>query len=252
MDHVRVDPAPDGPDDRGTDSPDGADGTDRPLARVVSFRSRRDALTPARQLAWDTWWPTRGADVGSTPLDLPAWFGRTAPVVLEIGCGTGVATVAMATAEPEIDVLAVDVYRPGLAQLLGHCEREGVSNVRVARGDAVTLLADQLAPGSLTGVRVFFPDPWPKNRHHKRRLLAARTLSLIASRLRPGGVLHVATDSADYASFTATQAGSVPALVPHDIAAVAPIALRRPQTKFERRAAEAGSPVTELVWTARA
>lgn len=219
----------------------------RPLARVVSFRSRRDALTPSQQEALDTWWDARGAAVG-TPLDPPAWFGRTAPLVVEVGCGTGVATAAMAAAEPDVDVLAVDVYRPGLAQLLGHCGRLGVANVRVLLGDAVPLLADQLAPGSLAGVRVFFPDPWPKTRHHKRRLLASRTLELIASRLAPGGVLHVATDVADYAAFTVAQAAAVPALQRVEPGTPTPVSTDRPETKFERRAALAGSAVTELVW----
>lgn len=230
--------------------------TDRPLARVVSYRSRRDALTTAQQQAWDRWWPTRGAHVtdvlATGRLDTAAWFGRSAPLVLEIGCGTGVATAALAEAEPQLDVLAVDVYRPGLAQLLGHCEQRGVGSVRVLHGDAVPLLADVLAPGSLTAVRVFFPDPWPKNRHHKRRLLSRATLALVASRLRPGGVLHVATDVADYAAFTRAQAADVADLVAHEPGSAAPVSLARPETKFERRAGAEGSAVTEIVLRRRA
>ncbi|GAB2907538.1 tRNA (guanosine(46)-N7)-methyltransferase TrmB [Rhodococcus aerolatus] len=225
--------------------------TDRPLARVVSFRSRRDALTARQQRAWDTWWPSRGAHVDDVVtaggLDTRAWFGRTAPLVLEVGCGTGVATAALAESEPGLDVLAVDVYRPGLAQLLAACDERGVGSVRVLHGDAVPLLAEGLAPGSLTAVRVFFPDPWPKQRHHKRRLLSRATLGLVASRLRPGGVLHVATDVADYAAFTRAEAAAVPELVDHEPGADAPVRLDRPETKFERRAGAAGSAVTEIV-----
>ena len=219
---------------------------------MVSFRSRRDALTPAQRRTWQRWWPERGATVADLVaagrLDTTALFGRAAPVVLEIGCGTGVATAAMAAADPGTDVLAVDVYRPGLAQLLGSCDRAGVSWVHALLGDAVPLLAESLAPGSLAGVRVFFPDPWPKTKHHKRRLLSAATLELVASRLRPGGVLHVATDHPGYAAFTRTQAARVPALAPLPPGAPSPVVLDRPETKFARRAAAAGSAVTELVY----
>ena len=132
-------------------------------------------------------------------LDTQAWFGRSAPVVLEIGSGTGISTLAMAKAEPHIDVVAVEVYRRGLAQLLSAIAREGVPNIRLVRGDGVDVLEHMFGPESLAGVRVFFPDPWPKARHHKRRLLQPDTIALIADRLRPGGVLHAATDHARYA-----------------------------------------------------
>ena len=122
-------------------------------------------------------------------------------MVLEIGSGTGTSTLAMAKAEPHIDVVAVEVYRRGLAQLLSAtstARRTGHQHPSV-RGDGVDVLEHMFAPDSLTGVRVFFPDPWPKARHHKRRLLQPATLALIADRLRPGGVLHAATDHAGYA-----------------------------------------------------
>ena len=117
-----------------------------------------------------------------------------APVVLEIGCGTGTSTLAMAKAEPDVDVVAVEVYRRGLAQLLSAIDRDHVTNIRLVRGDGVDVLEHMFGSGSLTGVRVFFPDPWPKSRHHKRRLLQPSTVALIADRLRPGGILHAATD----------------------------------------------------------
>ena len=204
--------------------------------RVTSFRSRRAALTPFQQRAWDDMWPIIGRDVPaarplphradpdehgfpapsaaaefetpsaaaefetpSNPLARAEWFGRSAPLIVEIGCGTGTSTVAMAAAEPQRDVLAVEVYVPGIAQLLAGVQRQSLTNVRVVRGDGVAVLEDMIAADSLEGVRVYFPDPWPKARHHKRRLLQPRMFALIADRLRPGGILHVATDHADYA-----------------------------------------------------
>ena len=132
--------------------------------------------------------------------------------MLEIGCGAGTSTLAMAQAEPDLDVVAVEVYRRGLAQLLSGIEREGVTNIRLVRGDGVDVLEHMFGPDSLTGVRVFFPDPWPKARHHKRRLLQPATIALIADRLRPGGVLHAATDHAGYAEQIAEAGDAEPRL----------------------------------------
>ena len=149
--------------------------------RVTSFRTRRGSLTPTQQANWERLWPSVGRDVSETErIDPVAWFGRSAPLILEIGCGTGTSTAAMAAAEPENDVIAVDVYRPGIAQLVGAIDREHLTNIRIIRGDAIIVLKNMLAPASLTGVRVFFPDPWPKARHHKRRLLQPETIALIA------------------------------------------------------------------------
>ena len=154
----------------------------------------------------------RDADGPAPQLDTESWFGRSAPVVLEIGSGTGTSTLAMAKAEPHIDVVAVEVYRRGLAQLLSAIDREGVTNIRLVRGDGVDVLEHMFGPDSLTGVRVFFPDPWPKARHHKRRLLQPATVALIADRLRPGGVLHAATDHAGYAEQIAEVGDAEPRL----------------------------------------
>ncbi len=138
-------------------------------------------------------------------MDTRAWFGRDAPVVLEIGSGSGTSTLAMAKAEPHVDVIAVDVYRRGLAQLLCAIDKVGSDgiNIRLILGNAVDVLQHLIAPDSLCGVRVFFPDPWPKARHHKRRLLQPATMALIADRLVPSGVLHAATDHPGYAEHIA-------------------------------------------------
>ena len=214
--------------------------------RVTSFRSRRGALTPTQQACWDETWPVIGADVSDDPIDATAWFGRDAPLIVEIGSGTGTATTAMAQAEPENNVIAVEVYRPGLAQCLQRIQRENITNIRLLRGDAVDVLENMLAPESLTGVRVFFPDPWPKARHHKRRLLQAPTFALIASRLQPGGVLHVATDHAEYAEFIAEVGNAEPRLTTLDWDS--PMTHERPVTKFENKAHVDGRSLTELIW----
>ena len=161
----------------------------------------------------------------------------------------------MAIEEPHLNVIAVEVYKKGLAQLLGGVDREGLSNVRFVRGDGVDVLEHMLAPGSLTGVRVFFPDPWPKSRHHKRRLLQPPTVALIADRLRPGGVLHAATDHADYA-VQIGEVGDGEALLrridqSRIDAGDLPMSARRPETKYEARGLRQGSAIREFLWEKR-
>jgi len=221
-----------------------------------SFRSRHSALSELQRDTWERLWPQLGTSVGPEPsggpLDLAGWFGRRAPLVVEIGCGNGASTLAMAQDEPEIDVIAVEIYRRGLAQLLCAIEREQVSNVRLIRGNGIDVLERLIAPGSLTGVRVFFPDPWPKARHHKRRFLQPATVDLIADRLLPGGVLHAATDHPGYAEHIAEVGDAEPRLIRADPGAESlPISVVRPTTKYETKAQEAGSDVTELIWKRR-
>jgi tRNA (guanine-N7-)-methyltransferase len=227
-----------------------------PYPRVTSFRSRRSTLTEAQQEVWDRLWPqlgtqARDGDQFAGRLDTATWFGRQAPVVLEIGCGTGTSTLGMAMAEPDTDVVAAEVYRRGLAQLLSAIDREGVSNIRLVRGDALDVLEQMFSAGDLTGVRVFFPDPWPKSRHHKRRLLQPGTIALIADRLRPGGVLHAATDDAGYAQQIAEAGDAEPLLQRVQPGDQLPMSVQRPTTKYETKARHAGSAVTELLWMRR-
>lgn len=172
------------------------------------------------------------------------------PVILEIGFGMGDATLAQAVAHPDHGILAIDVHTPGVGRLLAELDERGIDNVRVIEGDALELL-DALAPSSLAGIRVYFPDPWPKARHHKRRIINANNLDLMASRLSPGGFLHFATDWHDYAVWAEEAIAAHPlfALVPEP--EQLPIASRtsRPQTKFERRGIAAGRAITDLVAT---
>jgi len=225
---------------------------------VTSFRSRRSALSAAQRDTWERLWPKLGISVGAPaagaprtaePLDTGAWFGRHAPVVLEIGSGSGASTLAMAKDEPHVDVIAVEIYRRGLAQLLCAIDREQVGNIRLIRGNAIDVLDRLITPGSLTGVRVFFPDPWPKARHHKRRFLQPGTIGLIADRLLPGGVLHAATDHAGYAEQIAEAGDAEPRLRRVEPGGRLPISVVRPTTKYETKAREAGSAVNEFIWT---
>jgi tRNA (guanine-N7-)-methyltransferase len=238
----------------GSARPDHSETPQHRYPRVTSFRSRRSTLTEAQQEIWDRTWPQVGrqarADQESVvePLDTERWFGRSAPVVLEIGCGTGTSTLAMAQDEPDLDVVAVEVYRRGLAQLLSGIDRDHVTNIRLVRGDGVDVLEHMFGSGTLTGVRVFFPDPWPKSRHHKRRLLQQHNVSLISDRLRVGGVFHAATDHAGYAEQIAEVGDADPRLRRAQADDVLPISVERPTTKYESKAHDVGSAVTELVW----
>ncbi len=223
---------------------------------------QRGRMTIGQQRAWEETWRRWGADVVDLPegpLDTTYWFGRAAPVVLEIGSGMGESTAKMAIDAPDVDHLAVDVYRPGLAQLLLRIEQSEITNLRLLRGDAHTLLADHIASGSLHAVRIYFPDPWPKRRHHKRRLVRPDFVALVASRLAPGGTLHLATDWEPYAAEMLAACAGEPTLrntapdspehnAPESEGFVARPAWR-PVTKFEQRAREEGRVVRDLLFT---
>jgi tRNA (guanine-N7-)-methyltransferase len=176
------------------------------------------------------------------PLDAPAVFGRRAPLVLEIGSGTGDATAAMAAADPSRDLLAVEVHTPGVAALLARVEQEGLRNVRVLEADGLHVLTAVVASGSLDEVRVFFPDPWPKARHAKRRLVSPAVAALVADRLRPGGRLHVATDWPSYAEHVLAVLAASP-----DLELVSRERGARPLTHFESRGLAEGRPAHDLV-----
>ena len=212
-----------------------------PHAPLQTFRLRRGRVTAGQADALDRLWPAYGVDVDGTPLDLAAAFGPGTPVVLEVGSGMGEATALAAAADPDRDVLAVEVHTPGLGALLARVQEQGLVNVRVADGDARLLLQRMLGPEQLDEVRVWFPDPWPKARHAGRRLLTPAFLALVASRLRPGGLLHVATDWRPYAEQVARHLAAAP-----DLAEVQRPA-GRPVTRFEAQGAAAGRRASALL-----
>lgn len=191
-------------------------------------------------------WDSRGHDVGE-PFDAVRLFGRVAPLVLEIGSGMGDATIAMAAADPDRDYLAVDVHTPGLGTLLARAEELGLGNVRVARGDAVELVTDGICAGTLDAIHVFFPDPWPKARHHKRRIIQPDTVALLRDRLRVGGPLHTATDWTDYAEQMREVLSADPELADVTGGDTSRPAYR-PVTKYERRGLAAGRTIVDLIY----
>lgn len=207
---------------------------------IRTYKVRR-RVTTGQADALQRLLPHFGVDA-TQPFDAPAVFGRAAPLVVEIGSGMGEATAAMAAADPGRDVLAVEVHTPGLGNLLRLVEAAGLRNVRVLEADAREVLADLLPAGSLDELRIFFPDPWPKARHAKRRLVTPALLDLVASRLRPGGRLHVATDWAGYAEQVRQLVAAHPSYGP-----VGTDRGSRPVTRFEQRGRDAGRPVHDLV-----
>ncbi len=224
--------------------------------RIRSFRPRRGRVTPGQGEALRRLWPQWGLDIdGLSRIDLGELFATEAgprpglPVVLEIGFGMGEATAQMATADPGTGILAADVHTPGQGNLLALAERNGLDNVRVANGDAIILLREMLAPASLSGLRVFFPDPWPKKRHHKRRLIQPEFIELAATRLKPGALLHCATDWEPYAEQMLEVLSASPAFDNSQAdGGYTPRPDFRPLTKFEGQGLDKGHVVHDLIF----
>ncbi len=203
---------------------------------------REGRFTPAQRRAFDLLWPAWGIDYDERLMDLAVVFGRTAPCVLEIGFGDGENLARQAAAAPEVNFLGVEVHRPGVGRLLNRLEAGSLSNVRVVCHDAVDVLQHQVGAGTLAGVNIFFPDPWPKKRHHKRRLIQPQFLDLLATRMQPGACLHVATDWQDYAGHIGE------CLEAHPRFSAAAADMNRAQTRFERRGRKLGHDVWDFVY----
>ena len=234
--------------DRSTPATD--DGT--PRRAIRSFVRREGRITVAQSRALQELWPRYGVDYDGAALDLDRLFGRRAPRTLEIGFGDGETLVALASAEPGRDFLGLEVHAPGVGHCLLRAAEAGLSNLRVIRHDAVEFLQRSVAPGALDEVLVYFPDPWPKKRHHKRRIVQSAFAALIASRLAPGGRLRLATDWVPYAQWMREVLDPSP---DYDNAAGArgyvPRPATRPVTKFERRGTRLGHEVRDLQYTRR-
>ena len=215
---------------------------------VRSFVLRQGRMSPAQQRACDELLPRYGI-AADAALDWTAIFGRAAPVVLEIGFGMGETTVAIAAAQPGVDFVGVDMHLPGVGALLRRLEASAITNVRVIRDDAVTMV-DRIVPGSLAGIHVYFPDPWPKKRHHKRRLLKPPFVHALAMRLAHGGYLHVATDWQPYAEEILAALRAEP-LLANTCDDFARRPAWRPLTKFEARGVARGHAVFDVLFTRR-
>lgn len=220
----------------------------KPLRRVRSFVRRPGRLTAAQRRALADLMPRFGVEVTATPIDLTAWFGRAAPRVLDIGFGDGEALATSAINYPHIDYLGVEIHDPGIGHLLLLLEQAAVTNVRVIARDAAEVVPE-LSDASLAAVNLFFPDPWPKKRHHKRRLVQPAFLTDLARVLQAGGLLHVATDWADYARHAREVLGASDLFASVDAGELAqePLAFR-PPTKFERRGRRLGHEVVDLFY----
>ena len=225
--------------------PDAAAKAHRPMR---SFVVRAGRMGPGQQRALKDLGPTYLLPYRAALLDLDNAFGRTAPHIVEIGFGMGDATAQIVAARPDVDFLGLEVHEPGVGALLKRIGEQQLANLRIVQHDAVEVLQHMVAPTSLAGVHVFFPDPWHKLRHNKRRLIQPPFVSLLASRLAPGGVLHCATDWQPYAEQMLEVLSAEP-LLANSAAGYAPRPDYRPLTKFENRGLKLGHGVWDLVFT---
>ena len=225
------------------------DGGTPPPRRIRSFVLRQGRITDAQQRAFSAHWPRFGLDFAGQPRDLAAVFGNTAPVALKIGFGNGEQLVWGAQQEPQRNFIGIEVHRPGVGRALNALAAAAADNVRVCHHDAVEVLQQEIAPASLDQVRIYFPDPWHKKKHNKRRLVQAPLVQLLATRVRPGGILHMATDWADYAEQMLAVVDADPAW--RNQAGSGNYSARpawRTQTHFELRGLKLGHGVWDLLY----
>ncbi len=221
-----------------------------PVRREIrSFVRREGRITTSQKEALDSLWPRYGLDApaAAATLDLPALFGRRAPVVFEIGFGAGDALLHRAERAPECDFIGVEVHRPGVGRVLNRADKLGLANLRVASHDAVEVLRDWLAPESLDELILEFPDPWHKTRHHKRRIVQPTFAALVASRLKPGGLFRLATDWVPYAEYMREVLDAAPDFTGGEI----PRPDTRPVTRFEARGERLGHVTSDLAYRRR-
>lgn len=218
---------------------------------IRSYVLRQGRFSTGQQRAYDELLPRFGIPFRAQPLDLNEVFGGPGPVVLEIGSGMGDTTVAIAGANPGVRYVAVEVHSPGVGSLLRQVGEKALTNVRVIQHDAVEVLREMVPPASLAGMHIFFPDPWPKKRHHKRRILQPEFAALLASRLAPGGYVHFATDWPEYAQQALEVLQATQGLRNAGDGFVARPA-SRPETRFERRGLKLGHVVNDVYFTKEA
>jgi tRNA (guanine-N7-)-methyltransferase len=217
------------------------------MREVLTYARRGSRFTPRQAAAWEAHlerWVIPDAALDDPAFDWSTWFGREAPLVVEIGSGVGEATAALAATRPEVDVLAFEVWRPGVAEALGRVAEAGAENVRFCGVDAVWSMEHRVAPASVRELWTFFPDPWHKKRHHKRRLVRPGFAALVATRLERGACWRLATDWADYAEQMVEVLDAEPALE----GGVVDRWDERPVTKFERKGLAVGRSITDLCY----
>lgn len=214
---------------------------------IRSFVLRQGRLSNAQRRACETLLPHYGIPFGQNLLNLDQVFGRQAPKILEIGFGMGESTAAIAQKYPENDYLGIEVHTPGVGSLLNQIEKLELTNLRIIHHDAVEVLQHMLAPECLEGIHIFFPDPWPKARHHKRRLIQPALVARLSEHLKPEGYLHIATDWEDYA-IQILQVLNQQSQFINTVPAYAPRPPYRPLTKFEQRGLKLGHEVWDIIF----
>jgi tRNA (guanine-N7-)-methyltransferase len=220
-----------------------------PTREIKSYVRRAGRITPSQKTALKRYWPEYGIEFDTTSLQLPTDYTA---LKLEIGIGNGDALIEMARSDPGSLYLGVEVHEPGIGRCLNHIVRHGLENVRLIRHDAIEVLRHMVPPGSVDRILLFFPDPWHKKRHHKRRIVNARFRDLVFRALKPGGVIHVATDWQDYAEWIAQQfLGDDRFENEGDAAGYCERPLYRPQTRFELRGRRLGHGVWDLMFAKR-
>jgi tRNA (guanine-N7-)-methyltransferase len=221
----------------------------KPLRTVRSFVRRQGRLTPGQQRAIDTLWSQFAIDEGDSLIDLNALFDRDAPKVLEIGFGNGLSLSKMAAAQPETDFIGVEVHQPGVGQLLKAIEEQGLTNLRVACTDAVVLLQERISDNALDRLQLYFPDPWHKKRHHKRRIIQPSFVQLLSEKIKSDGCLHMATDWQHYAEqMLEDLSNNVDFINCGDESGYIPRPEYRPLTKFEQRGHKLGHGIWDLLF----
>ena len=225
---------------------------DKPLRTIRSFVRREGRLTPGQERALEELWPQFGIDEGEDLLNLPQLFGRDAPIVFEIGFGNGSSLAEMAENQPGTNFIGVEVHRPGVGQLLNLIDKKGLTNLRVACTDAVELLKHRIADNALDRVQLYFPDPWHKKRHHKRRIIQPAFVNLLTKKIKSGGYLHMATDWQHYAEQMLDDlSGSNDFINCADTGGYIARPDYRPLTKFEQRGQRLGHGVWDLLFKRR-
>lgn len=223
--------------------------SEKPHRRIRSFVRRQGRMTDSQQRALDELWPKYGLEPGGELLNLDEVFGRSATRVLEIGFGMGDSLAEMALASPETDYIGIEVHRPGVGNLLARVEEQGSDNVRVFCHDAIEILATRIADESLDRILLFFPDPWHKRRHNKRRIVQGPFIDAVRKKLKPGGVFHMATDWKDYATWMMEEMRQAEGF--ENLAGPGQYSPRpdyRPVTKFERRGHRLGHGIWDLLF----
>ena len=221
---------------------------ERRANHIRSFVLRQGRVSDAQRRFRDEGLPRWGVPYQTTPVDLDAVFGRSARRILEIGCGMGETTAIIAAQHPQNDYLGIEVHTPGVGSLLKEIATRELANLRVIQHDAVEVVRDMIAPGTLSGIHIFFPDPWPKKKHNKRRLIQPAFVAKLAGKLKPGGYLHLATDWEEYAG-QMLEVLSGEATLANTANDFAPRPEYRPLTKFEKRGLRLGHGVWDLIFT---